>query len=209
MIPILAPTLLSSSSKSAPPVAPVNLTLPTISDTDPFDGELLTAGNGTWTGHPTSFTYQWFNVNGLVFGANASTYLVSMSDWGGSISVEVTATNNTGSTSATSLPTATVIQPPVNTQPPNVTSTGDIAEPLVGDTLETDNGSWDNNPTGFAYQWWNTANDSGAPIAGATGSAYTIQSSDINLQVFCIVTASNPAAAVAAQSNSTGTVAGS
>jgi hypothetical protein len=55
------------------------------------------------------------------------------------------------------------------------------------------NGSWSNNPTGYAYAW-NDCNSSGtgcSPIAGATSSSYTLQPSDVGAYVTATVVASN------------------
>jgi len=38
--------------------APVNTVLPVVSGTT-YVGDLLTTTDGTWTGTPTSFSYQW------------------------------------------------------------------------------------------------------------------------------------------------------
>jgi hypothetical protein len=98
-------------------IAPTNTTPPTISGT-PRDGETLTAGEGTWTGDlPMTFAYQWqrCDANGLncgdLAGATARTYDVQTSDVGRRLRVRVTATNATGSSSATSQPTAAVTPP--------------------------------------------------------------------------------------------------
>lgn len=98
-------------------VAPVNSVPPTISGTA-RDGETLTANEGTWTGDdPITYTYQWqrCDVNGLncanLAGATGRTYLVQTSDVGNRLRVQVTARNNTGSTTAASQATAQV-EPP-------------------------------------------------------------------------------------------------
>jgi hypothetical protein len=105
-----APTAVVSGAGS-----PQNTARPTITGSgDPRVGEELTAENGTWTGNPTSFAYQWqrcdvdevtcFNVAG----ATGRTYGVRVSDLGFRLRVIVSATNARGTNSATSLPTDVV-----------------------------------------------------------------------------------------------------
>jgi hypothetical protein len=118
----------SSSATSAPTDAvssksgPANTAAPTISGTAKV-GEELQAQNGTWTGGVKSYGYQWqrCDKNGAscqaVDGATARTYGVRTIDTGNTLRVVVTATNLSGSTNATSAPTALVGG---NTPPPVV-----------------------------------------------------------------------------------------
>jgi len=93
--------------------APVNTAKPTITGS-PVVGESLNASNGTWTGGPTSFTYQWQRCTSStscadVDGATARTYGVRSADVGNTLRVNVTAHNASGSTAtAASDQTATV-----------------------------------------------------------------------------------------------------
>jgi hypothetical protein len=98
-------------------VAPTNTTPPTISGTA-RDGDTLTADEGSWSGDdPMTFTFQWqrCDVNGLnctdLAGATGWTYDVQTPDVGNRLRVRVTARNATGSTAATSQPTAQVTPP--------------------------------------------------------------------------------------------------
>lgn len=98
-------------------VAPTNTVAPTISGT-PRDGETLTANEGTWTGDdPMTFAYQWqrCDANGVncanLAGATGRTYAVQTSDVNNRLRVNVTATNVTGSSTASSQPTAPVTPP--------------------------------------------------------------------------------------------------
>ena len=87
------------SAQPSPP--PANTALPTISGT-PTVGQTLTAANGTWTGSPTSYTYQWLRDGTAISGATAQTYALVADDATTSISVTVTAHNAFGATPATS-----------------------------------------------------------------------------------------------------------
>jgi hypothetical protein len=87
--------------------APENSALPAISGTTQV-GQTLTSTTGTWSGSPT-FTRQW-NADGVaISGATAATYVPVEGNVGKVITVTVTATNDSGSVSATSDPTAAVI----------------------------------------------------------------------------------------------------
>ncbi|MQW43490.1 hypothetical protein CN217_20970 [Sinorhizobium meliloti] len=87
--------------------APSNSVLPAISGTAQV-GQTLTSTTGTWSGSPT-FTRQWNADGAAIVGATAATYVPLVGDVGKVITVTVTATNDSGSVSATSAPTAAVI----------------------------------------------------------------------------------------------------
>lgn len=102
--------LVAAASSSA---APKNTALPTISGTARV-GQTLTAADGSWSGNPTGFTYQWQRCDAdvvlcsSVIGATAKTYLVRLADLGYRLRVRVTARNDKGSTTASSALTAIV-----------------------------------------------------------------------------------------------------
>jgi hypothetical protein len=83
---------------------PVNSVAPAITGT-PTEGETLTASTGTWSNSPDSYTYQWKDDGVAISAATASTYVLTASEVGATITVTVTAHNEgSGSTgvSATS-----------------------------------------------------------------------------------------------------------
>jgi hypothetical protein len=103
-----------AASPTCPAVAaPSNSSAPTISGTTAYNS-VLTAANGTWTGNPTGYTYQWQRASTVggtysnISGATNSTYTLTSSDIANYIKVQVTATNAGGSTSATSSATAVI-----------------------------------------------------------------------------------------------------
>jgi hypothetical protein len=94
--------------------APQNTAAPTISGT-PQVGQTLTASPGTWSSDTTpTFTYQWQrcddkgNACAAISGATKQTYAVASADLGKTLRVAVTATNPSGSASATSAQTPVV-----------------------------------------------------------------------------------------------------
>jgi hypothetical protein len=97
--------------------APTNTAAPTISGT-PQVGQTLTASPGTWTSDTTpTYAYQWNRCDSAgnncaaITGATAQTYTVAAADVDKTLRVNVTATNPSGSASASSAQTAAVTQP--------------------------------------------------------------------------------------------------
>ena len=90
---------------AAPP--PVNTALPTISGTAQV-GQTLTVTNGTWSGSPTSYLYQWNSAGTAISGATSSSYVVQFSDIGNQLTVTVTAINAAGKATTTTAPTVAV-----------------------------------------------------------------------------------------------------
>ena len=111
------------------PEVPINAAAPVISGT-PQVGQVLTTTNGIWSNNPTSYAYQWRANSIAITGATSATYTVAVADIGKTLSVQVTATNASGSTSRVSTETATVIGiTPLDA--PEVT-----AEPLSDTSIE-------------------------------------------------------------------------
>ncbi|MFZ3326084.1 MAG: hypothetical protein WA231_09410, partial [Methylocella sp.] len=81
---------------------PVNTAYPYVTGIEQV-GQTLTAGNGSWSGNPTSYTYQWFNSStGSIHGQTSSTYVAKVGDLGCYVTVKVIATNAAGSTTSSS-----------------------------------------------------------------------------------------------------------
>jgi len=80
-------------------------------------GKVLSASNGSWTGAPTSYSYQWQDCDAhganctAIGGASGATYGVALGDGGHTLRVAVTAANVHGATSASSSATAAVPTP--------------------------------------------------------------------------------------------------
>ena len=101
--------------RTAATLIPVNSSLPTISGTTTF-GQILTAGTGTWSNTPTSYSYLWSrstSSNGTfstISGATASTYTLVAADVGKFLRVSVAATNTAGSATAVSASTTEILK---------------------------------------------------------------------------------------------------
>jgi hypothetical protein len=94
--------------------APANTTPPSITGAAQL-GQTLTANPGSWTGpQPITFTFQWLRCDQFggscanIAGGTNQTLLLTSADVGHALRVRVLAKNTSGSTSATSVPTAVV-----------------------------------------------------------------------------------------------------
>ncbi len=108
------------NSKPVGPIAantvPQATVPPTISG-PPVVGGVLTANNGTWTGLPDRYGYQWQLCDSsgaaceIISGATAQTFTPRNTDVGRTVRVRVSATNPKGTGSATSGPSDVIGQP--------------------------------------------------------------------------------------------------
>lgn len=187
---------------------PANTVAPAVTGTTTV-GQTLSTTNGTWTGSPTSFSYQWQRDNqgggsySNIGSATATSYMLVDADDACNVRCVVTATNSGGSTAANSNSVGTVVEPaPVNTAAPLISGSAP-----QGSTLSCGQGSWSHmgglNPS-YAYQWTRD----GSNIAAATASTYTTVSADIGHAVGCTVTATNTGGSTAQASSNTVTVTG-
>jgi lysophospholipase L1-like esterase len=195
----------TTTSSSVTPTAGTftNSTLPTITGTA-TEGQTLTAGNGTWSQTPDSYTYVWKRDGTNISGATASTYLLVTGDVGTAITVAVTAVKaGYTSVSATSSATSSVAAASAGTITNSVlpTITGTATE---GQTLTAGNGTWNTTPDSYTYVW----NRGGTPISGATASTYVLVTADVGNTITVAVTAVKSGwTSGSATSAATGTVA--
>jgi hypothetical protein len=197
----------AATSVVAAAQSPANTQPPTVSG-EAVTGETLAADPGTWTGAPApALTYQWQRCGATcsdISGATARSYVVTSADEGSSLRVVVTGSNTSGSVSAASAATATVVAPsaPVNVSPPAISGTLQ-----VGATVQASTGTWSGSPTPreFAYQW-RSCDTACTDISGATSSSYRIASQDAGRNLQVAVTATSSGGSTTAVSQQAGPV---
>jgi len=161
------------------PAPPVNTAVPAVTGTVKV-GESLSAGSGTWSYPPvdaSGYAYLWqVSADGsndwstaAGTGSATASYVPVVAEYAKYLRVKVTATNDGGTTDATS--TSSVVLPvaPVSSVVPAVTGTVQ-----VGETLTVDTGTWTSQqaPTTYAYEWQVSANGTdGWATAAGTGNA--------------------------------------
>ena len=178
--------------------APQNTSLPSISGSA-RDGSTLDASKGGWANSPTSYSYQWQRCDSsgggcqpIAGGATGTRYTVTTADVGQRLKVAVTATNTSGSGSATSRPTDVVKatgSAPANTSPPTISGTFKETS-----TLSVDPGGWTGSPSPtFTYQWQRCDATGGAcvDLTGASATTYTAVTADVGNTLRVKVTAIN------------------
>ncbi len=179
----------------------------------PVTGQRLRASEGTWTRHPTSFSYRWADCNTSgdactsIRGAHSRTYKLGSRDVGHTLRIVVSATNAEGSTEATSAPSATIVP-----SPPAAPT--DAALPSIsgrteeGQTLAASQGSWTGSPTSYAYRWQDcdALGEGCLDAPGGASATYELTASDVGGTVRVVVTATNAGGSTEATSQATGTV---
>jgi Ca2+-binding RTX toxin-like protein len=88
---------------SASVAVPAN-TVPPVIGGPPTIGTTLSCSTGTWTGNPETFSYAWSRGGTPIAGAATASYVVTSADVDQALRCSVTATNDGGSTTATSAP---------------------------------------------------------------------------------------------------------
>lgn len=169
------------------PSGPVSLSPPTVSGTPAAGMTLTTAGNGAWSGYPSSYSYQWQRASSGAFsdipGATGASYTVSASDTGFILRVKVTAANAAGSASNASASTDLVV--PVNVAAPTLTGTPTVGEVITQRSL----GAWTGTPT-LSAEWQRCDRAQSACVTKSTASTYPIGETDTGNLVRLKVTAS-------------------
>ena len=186
--------VLAGGASARNAAAPVSSTPPAVSGT-PKIGQTLTVSNGTWTGTPTAYAYQWqhcatASTCSNIAGATSKTYTVTTADGGDTLRSVVSATNADGTTTANSNQTAVVATTgaPTATLKPVI-----LGDAYVGQTLRAAGGRWTGSPTSFSYQWLrcDPAGNDCFPVGGASGQTYGVRFSDVYSTLRVDVTAKN------------------
>ncbi len=199
-------------SPPPPPVAPTNLALPVITGAIAV-GSTLSASNGSWTGSPSGYSYQWEDCDGAgahcttITGASAATDKITSGEVGHRVRVVVTASNEAGATAASSQASALIAEspppPPANTALPTIAGT-----PKQGSTLTASKGAWSGGPTSYSYQWQDCGGAGGnCSNVGAASTTYKLGASDVGHTIRVVVTAGNTGGSTSATSNATAVVA--
>jgi hypothetical protein len=205
---IVAGGVLAATASAA---APSNTAAPQISGSAKV-GQTLTVSNGTWSGTPTSYTYQWQRCTSSstsscidITGEVGQTYTVRAADGGNRLRAIVGAVNADGKSTASSDLTTVVPSTgvPIATTRPSIS--GDA---IVGSTLTADPGTWTNSPTSTSYQWLQCDRFGAecAPVVGATGKTYGVRFADVYGTLRVTVTAKNASGSTTRRSNASDVV---
>jgi len=165
---------------------PVDTSKPTVSGTL-RERDKLTGKPGSWLNAPTGYHYRWqrCHSNGsncrAIAGASHQTYVLTGSDAGRRVRLQVEAGNASGESSWVSSATTAVVLPllpPVNLTPPSIAP----GSAVQGMTLTEVHGSWSHSPSKYSYQWEDcNAISTGncGLIPGATKQSYTLTATDV------------------------------
>jgi hypothetical protein len=167
--------------------------VPTLSGTVAV-GSTVTAKPGTWKPTPGSFGYRWLLDGVVIPGATDPTYVPTVSQLGGKLSVEVTASRlGILDPAATRVSTQiTIGLGKLHTVTPTVTGIR-----KVGSILTANPGAWTDGTT-FTYKWYRD----GILISGAQDIHYTPQPADVGKHITVKVTGSATGYASASKTSS-------
>jgi hypothetical protein len=185
--------------------------MPTVTGTT-VRTNLMGATGGVWTNSPRTLSYQWERCNAsghnclAIPGATQPIYQLTNVDEGSTITIAVSATNTSGTTTATAAPSGVVTAlPPVSTGRPALSTFG-VQQSVP---LTVTNGTWQATGPSTYTTVWQRCNSSGAvcaPISGATASGYTPTAADVGRTLAVVVTATNVDGSVASASAPSGVV---
>ena len=203
---------LPAGSGAVTQAAPTNTAEPRISGSA-IVGSTLTASQGTWTGSPTSYAYQWVRCprgGGLpsgadcaaIGGATTTKYVVATADVDHRLRVRVTASNADGSktvaSNATALVRAADAGRPVNVQAPTLSGTA-----AQGQTLHVTPGTWNGQqPIAFTFNWLrcDTGGNNCIVQAGFRDDSYVLREGDVGKTMRARVIARNSRGEATSQS---------
>lgn len=178
------------------PPPPVNTTPPVVTG-NPQVGQTLTTTPGVWDNNPQSADYQWLRNGTNRPASTNATVTLTVADVGAQMSCRVTATSPGGSGVATSNAVGPVVPlAPTITAAPVVTAPNGT---IVGQSVQTTNGTWANTPTGYTIAWLR----GGTVIGGASNNVYTLGVPDDGALISSRVTATNAGGASAPSTSNT------
>ncbi|OFI38547.1 hypothetical protein BIU82_04300 [Arthrobacter sp. SW1] len=171
----------TSAATAAVAAGTLTAPAPTITGTKKV-GYRLTANAGTWGPAPVTLAYQWFRSGVAITGATASTYTLTASDLGKTMTVRVTGSKAGYTTVAkTSAATTAVVAGTLTAPTPTITGTK-----KVGYTLTANPGTWGPAPVTLRYQWFRGT----TAISGAVYQTYKLTTTDRGKQIRVRVTGS-------------------
>lgn len=191
----IAATMASARSSAVP----AQTSSPTFQGpaSQPFVGDKLSVSNGTWSGSPTKFSYQWDRCDPTgdrqncvtISGATSQSYTVATADVNHTLHANVFATNAEGVGKADTKGSGVVAARGVPKNTVRPTSSG---KALVGETLTVANGTWTGAST-FSYQWQQCDQNGNncADIDGATGKSYGVRANDVGRELLARVKVTN------------------
>ncbi|MBJ7331664.1 MAG: hypothetical protein JHC95_17345 [Solirubrobacteraceae bacterium] len=168
----------------------------------------LRVTSGTWSGHPTTYTYQWRRCDASgancadIPAATGAGYTLALADVDATVTVVVSARNASGIGTATPAVSGVVGSvEPVNRSLPTIGGTKQ-----VGKTLTAAPGAWSGGrDTRYTYVWQrcDSAGASCTAITGATTTSYRAVIADQDARLRVAVTATNPDGAATVSSDAT------
>ncbi|MET8983006.1 Tat pathway signal protein [Streptomyces sp. NPDC004539] len=166
----------------------------------PKVGATLTAGTGSWSGAPTSYTYRWTADGSPVSGATGASYVVPAELLGKRLGVTVTAARSGwgGGTAESATVVVGVGDALRATKAPAI-----VGAVKVGGVVKAGTGVWSPAAATYRYQW--TAD--GKAISGATGASYGVPAALRGKKLGLVVTAVRAGWANGAASSAAVTVA--
>lgn len=187
------------------PTLPVNTEPPVVPATA-LVGAQLEGDPGVWEDEP-DLALQWLRCDGddctPIEGATDGIYLVVLDDASKQLALQVTATNEDGSTVVPSNRTQVAQAPPVAATDPSLTGT-----PEAGQTLTLDPGVW-TDADEVTQQWMDCAPGDDATctaVPGATGTTLALNDALTGRLVYADVTATNPGGFTVVPTNKLGPV---
>jgi hypothetical protein len=207
------------SAKSQAP--PASTGEPAISG-NPVVGSTLSASRGSWSGNPTSYSYQWVRCPAsggrpdgsdcaTIGGATTSRYIVQQDDVNQRLRVRVTASNADGAATAASNATPRIREAPATGEPRNTQLPTIAGTAAVGNILRASPGTWaGRQPITFSFQWLRCDQNGNSclTLSGYTDDSYSPRDGDIGRTLRVRVTARNDAGTSSALSNRFGLVQG-
>ena len=191
-------------------LSPINNVLPLVSGIAKA-GETLTSTNGEWTSKnditfESTWEYSIADNTWIPLSNSTNTLVLSESNVGQSIRFTVTAVNESGNTTVSSVATSKVVTSIVN--PSNTAAPVLSGTVKAGNTLTVTNGTWTGTaPITYTYKWEESNNGTTwTTLTGTTGTTLALTEIHVGKRFRVEVTGTNAGAAIKATSNVLGPV---